>query len=128
METGEVVAFRPLGDPDLSFCRAFEIVLPAAVAPGAETEIEYQLTWPGEPAQYGQQPHSQSVSLIRYARGVGSLDFRVAVRCSADQPMRRAWVFGVADDYHERTLVEDASIEARANSFEFAFRGLLHSM
>jgi hypothetical protein len=121
IKTGESLEFRPLNDPSISFCRAFEIVLPSTLEPGQETEIEYRLEWPGEPAHYGQQPHSQSISLIRYRRGVERLEFRVAVRSTPDAPMSRAWVFGLSDGYQEHQIVEDSAIEKVSGRFQFEF-------
>jgi hypothetical protein len=121
VRTGAPLGFRPINDPDLSFCRAFEIVLPRAVEPGEDAEIEYGISWPGEPAFYGQQPHSQSVSLIRYRRGVERLDFTVAVRNCPDTPMTRAWVFGLTDNYQEHQVIENSAIAERSGAYEFTF-------
>jgi hypothetical protein len=121
VETGRPLEFRPLNDPSISFCRAFAMVLPSALGPGEETEIEYQVEWPGEVAHYGQQPHSQSISLIRYRRGVERLEFRVVVRGSPDAPMSRAWVFGLSDGYEEHQIVEDSAIGETAGGFEVEF-------
>ncbi len=121
LRTGTPLEFRPINDPDLSFCRAFEIILPSAVEPGGETEIEYGLSWLGEPAHYGQQPHSQSISLIRYRRGVEQLKFSVAVRCAPGAPMTRAWVFGLNDNYQEHQIVEDAVVHETSGVHEVDF-------
>jgi SIR2-like domain len=121
IETGQALEFRPLNDPSMSFCRAFEMVLPSALGPGEETEVEYRVEWPGETAHYGPQPHSQSISLIRYRRGVERLEFRVVVRSSPDAPMSRAWVFGLGDGYKEHQIVEDSAIQETAGGFEVEF-------
>jgi hypothetical protein len=113
--------FRPIGDPDLSFCRAFEIVLPAPLAPGADTAVEYVLAWPGEPAAYGQQPHSQSISLVRYQRGVGHLDFSVSVKDLRSSPISRAWVLGLGEGYKEHAIVESSQIRSANGASEFSF-------
>ncbi|HEX6667337.1 MAG TPA: SIR2 family protein [Solirubrobacterales bacterium] len=120
-QTSEELEFRPLCDPGISFCRVFEMALPSPLEPGEETEIEYRLHWPGEPAHYGQPPHSQSVSLIRYRRGVERLEFSVAVRTAADAPLTRAWVFGLSDDYEEHQVVEDSRIRKSSGMFHFGF-------
>ncbi len=70
---------------------------------------------------YGQQPHSQSISLIRYRRGVERLEFRVAVRSTPDAPMSRAWVFGLSDGYREHQIVEDSAVEEVSGRFQFEF-------
>lgn len=119
--SGRPLEFRPLNDPSMSFCRLFEMTLPSPLAPGEEIEIEYRLHWPGEPAHYGQQPHSQSISLIRYRRGVRRLDFSVAVRCTGPSPMTRAWVFGLSDGYEEHQIVEDAAIDRDGDVFSVKF-------
>lgn len=119
--SGRPLEFRPLNDPSMSFCRLFEMVLPEPLAPGEEAEIEYSLRWREEPAHYGQQPHSQSVSLIRYRRGVRHLDFSVGIRCTDTEPMTRAWVFGLSDGYEEHQVVEDAVIARDGEVFNVRF-------
>lgn len=113
--------FRPINDPDLSFRRAFEIILPSAIEPGGEAEIEYGLSWPEEPAHYGQQPHSQSISLIRYRRGVEQLDFNVAVKCLAGAPLTRAWVFGLNENFQEHEIIEDSVVNKVSGAHQFSF-------
>jgi SIR2-like domain len=121
LQSGEELSFRPLNDPGLSFCRVFEMGLPEPLLPGKEAEIEYRLQWPGEPAHYGQQPHCQSISLIRYRRGADRLEFSVEVTGSSQAPMTRAWVFGVNDDYQEHQVIERCAIEKGADGFKAGF-------
>jgi hypothetical protein len=118
---GSALEFRPIGDPGLSFCRAFEIILPSPLPPGGDAEVEYVLSWPGEPASYGAQPHSQSISLVRYQRGVGRLDFTVSVKDRAPQPITRAWVLGLGEGYKEHAIVEGSVVEASGVASEFSF-------
>ena len=120
VETGEPLEFRALNDPSMSFCRVFEMVLPSVLKPGEEAEVEYRVEWPGETLHYGQQPHSQSISLIRYRRGVERVEFRVVVR-SPDAPMSRAWVFGLSDNYEEHQIVENPEIQETKEGFEVEF-------
>jgi hypothetical protein len=121
VQTGRSLEFRPVNDPNMSFCRAFEMVLPEPIRPGGEAEVEYRMAWPDEPAHYGQQPHSQSISLIRYRRGVERLEFSVAVRTMPDAPMSRAWVFGLNDRYEEHQIVEDLTIASAADVYQVDF-------
>jgi hypothetical protein len=121
LQTGMPLEFAPINDPAISFCRAFEIILPTPIAPGGEATIEYGLSWPGEPVHYGQQPHSQSISLIRYRRGVERIDFTVAVRCASNAPMTRAWVFGLNNNYEEHQIIEDSVVHETSGVHHFDF-------
>jgi hypothetical protein len=121
VKTGRPLEFRPLQDPSLSFCRAFEMRLPRPIEPGEEAEIEYALSWPGEPAHYGQQPHSQSVSLIRYRRGVSRLQFSVTVKGAPGAPMTRAWAFGLNERFQEHQIMESLTILDQGDSQRIDF-------
>lgn len=121
LSTGESLDFRSLSDPGMSFCRIFEMALPRPLRPGEEAEVEYQLEWPGEPAHYGQQPHSQSISLIRYRRGVKRLEFAVKVRVEPGTRMSRAWAFGLSENYEEHQIIEDLPTSEDADFFQIEF-------
>lgn len=121
LSNNALLSFEPLNDPSLGFCRAFDILLPSPILPGQKTEIEYSLSWPGEPSTYGQQPHSQSISLLRYRKGVSRLVFKVTIGNNASIPITHAWVLGVDDRYKEREVLESCNIEKLHDNWSFQF-------
>lgn len=60
-----------------STIQVFKMYFPEPLQPGEETTIFYRLDWPNEPSAYYMKELSQSVSLIRYKRGVKKLTFAV---------------------------------------------------
>lgn len=55
----------------------FKIHFQRPLAPGETAKIFYRLDWPNEPSSYYKEELSQSISLSRYKRGVGTLEFGV---------------------------------------------------
>lgn len=57
--------------------QVFKIHFQKPLAPGETLCIFYRLDWPNEPCSYYKDELSQSISLSRYKKGVGALDFGV---------------------------------------------------
>jgi hypothetical protein len=60
-----------------SFTQKFRIAFDQPLQPGAELTLYYRLRWPGEAFSYADGENSQSISLRRYRRGVGTVEFGV---------------------------------------------------
>ena len=59
------------------FVQIFRIFFPHVLAPGDSITVFYSICWPGEPNYYPDVNYSQSLSLHRYRKGVGSVEFSV---------------------------------------------------
>ncbi len=57
--------------------QVFKINFKSPLKPGESVTIFYRLDWPNEPSSYYKEELSQSISLSRYKKGVGSIVFGV---------------------------------------------------
>jgi hypothetical protein len=72
---GAQLKVADLTDVQPSFVQRVAIHFPRALAPGAELNLFYRLSWPGEGLAYPDHEHSQSIALARYWQGVGDVEF-----------------------------------------------------
>ncbi len=74
---GERLSVESLTKIQPNLIQIFKINLKKPLRPGDKITIFYRLDWPNEPSSYYKEELSQSISLSRYKKGVGSLDFGV---------------------------------------------------
>ena len=74
---GQRLKIRSLIDQQPSFEQKIRIYFPDPLPPGESLTICYEISWPGEPAHYSPEEQTQSISLTRYQRGVGRLQFGI---------------------------------------------------
>lgn len=74
---GERLSVESLTKIQPNLIQIFKIHLKEPLQPGEKVTVFYRLDWPNEPSSYYKEELSQSISLSRYKRGVGSLEFGV---------------------------------------------------
>ena len=74
---GKRLAVDSLTPLQPSFTQKFRIAFDQPLLPGAELTLYYRLRWPGEAFAYSDGENSQSISFLRYHRGVGTVEFGV---------------------------------------------------
>ena len=74
---GEKLKVESMTEIQPSTIQVFKVNFPEPLQPGEETTIFYRIDWPNEPSAYYMKELSQSVSLIRYKKGVRKLTFAV---------------------------------------------------
>lgn len=60
-----------------NFIQTFRIYFPRPLKFNENICVFYRIDWPGEPNSYWQEKLSQSISLVRYKKGVGNLIFGI---------------------------------------------------
>lgn len=74
---GEKLIVKSLTNIQPNFIQVFKIYFDKPLKPGESTQIYYRLDWPNEPDAYFMEKLSQSISLARYPKGVGRLEFGI---------------------------------------------------
>jgi len=74
---GERLSVESLTKIQPNLVQVFKIHLKKPLQPGESVTVFYRLDWPNEPSSYYKEELSQSISLSRYKKGVGYLEFGV---------------------------------------------------
>lgn len=84
-----------------SFVQKVHIMFPKALQENELITLYYRISWPDEPKVYSGDEHSQSISLVRYLKGVKRLDFGV-VDLVTLTPAKH--VIGIVNSFAEEEL------------------------
>lgn len=76
-EDNQRLQVRDLTDSQPSFEQKAEIFFPEPLSPGEQVTIHYRICWPNEIVHYSAEERIQSISLTRYERGVGQLEYGI---------------------------------------------------
>ncbi len=79
---GERLSVKSMTRIQPNFIQVFKIYFDKPLKPGESIRIFYRLDWPNEPDAYFMEKLSQSISLARYSKGVGRLEFGIFEPCS----------------------------------------------
>lgn len=74
---GERLSVESLTKIQPNLIQIFKINFKKPLHPGEKVTVFYRLDWPNEPSSYYKEELSQSISLSRYKKGVGTLEFGV---------------------------------------------------
>ena len=74
---GQQLEVKNLSDYQPAIEQKMEIYFPQPLPPGESLTIYYQISWPNELAHYPDGELDQTISLTRYPKGVGELQFGI---------------------------------------------------